>query len=341
MSRVDDSTADDDGSAVTATTKCTTERDDIDVVLADYEGTPSSAAQSNVAPSTSARDPNANARGLTATATGSGTDATALPVATAAEHGSLSQQLDDVQFGVNALAASVGTVSALVHDREKREAELDLPERLDALNDGLVGIHSAVATLPPDLTQRLSALGTDLRGIQMVLYESSAQIAALSAKQDADDGEEKAKDKELPPPPAEAAEPALPEINAKLDALAVLIQEVLARQDAAAAMAAKAAAAGAGAGAVAGSGAAKEGEADKATPAVSADKDAAKEAPKEAADAPAPAPAAAPADVATAAQLAEVQAMVTKLGEERALQTQQTADIAKCELLIRCVVVHY
>lgn len=319
-SRVDDSTADDAGSAVTATTKYTTERDTIDGVLADYDGTRPSTAQSAAAES----------RDLTAMATGSGTDATALPANGTAAHGSLSQQLDDVQFGVNALAASVGTMSALVHSREERDAELDLPERLDALNDGLVGIHSAVATLPPDLTARLTALGTDLRGIQMVLYESSAQIAALAAKEGAED-EEKGKDKELPPPPAEAGEPALPEINAKLDALAVLIQEVLARQDAAAAAAAKTAAA-AGAGAAVGAVAAKEAEADKVAPTVPADKDAAKEAPKEAADAPAAAAPAPAADPATAAQIAEIQAAVAKLGEERALQTQQTADIAKCKL---------
>lgn len=321
----------DDASALTTMTKYTTERESINGVLAEYAATPSTMARSTlssvvqpcaVAVGTSVPS---SVRNLSPTSTG--TDPTVLAALDThtAEHGTLSKQLDDVQFGVNALAASVGSVSALVHGREERDADLALPERLDALNDGLAGIHAAVATLPPDLAQRITALGTDLRGVQMVLYESSAQIAALSAKEGASDVDT---EKELPPPPGEAAEPALPEINAKLDALAVLIQEVLARQDAVAA--ALSAGAGAAVGAAVGAGAKKDEDA-KVAPDLPKDapKDAAKETPQEAGEAPAPAPA--PVDAATAAQLAEVQASVAKLGEERALQTQQTADIAKCE----------
>lgn len=325
-------------SALTSTTKCTTERESINGVLAGYADTSTMTAPSQMSstlappsaaiPTDGARTAAPSVANLTPSSTGDHTVLAALNTHTA-EHGTLSRQLEDVQFGVNALAASVGGVSSIIHEQEQRDHDLALPERLDALNDGLAGIHSAVATLPPDLAERLAALGTDLRGVQMVLYESSAQIAALAAR----DGvsEVSPNEKDLPPPPEgekEAQEPKLPEINAKLDALAVLIQEVLARQDAVAAAVAAGAALSVGA-----AGAAVKEEKDaKVTPDLPKDApdsagevEAPKEAPKEAAVA---APA---ADAATAAQLADIKASVAKLGDERALQTQQTADIAKCK----------
>lgn len=226
-----------------------------------------------------------------------------------AEHGALSQQLNDVRTDMTAVAASVGGLEALLHSKEERDAALPelLTSRLDILDSSVRDVQGSVngiANVPPAFTQRFDTLGSDLRNIQIVLHETSAHVAALAVKQASEDDE-----KELPPPPPEASEPQLPEIHAKLDALAHLIQELLQRQGDLAAETAALAAAGGAAGA-AGAAVAERG--------IPADGDPVPDEP--------PSPAVEPA---TAEQLDVITGMVSQLETERALQAQQTADIAK------------
>lgn len=225
-----------------------------------------------------------------------------------AEHDSLARQLESVRTDMTAVAASVSGLGVLMQAKQDDSILPELTSRLDTLDSSVRDVHGAVngPNVPPSFAQRFDALNSELRGIQMVLQETSANVAGLAM---AHDGQEK----ELPAMPAETytevSEPRLPEIHAKLDALAHLIQEVLQRQGELASETSALVAAGSAAGASASR------ELDT-TPEVEDKPEAA-------------VPATPVAEPATAAQLETVTGMVSKLEGERALQAQQTADIAR------------
>jgi len=277
-----------------------------------------------------------------------------------AEHYHLSRQIDGVSMDVTNVAVGMSTLTAMVREQNRTAEIMERFEDLKAnFDEGLTGVREAVQTLPAeDIVQRLEAIGTDVRDVQTAMKEGTMAIAALTAAQavlDAKKGEESG-EKDLPAPPEDAAppeapEPKIPEVHAKLDAIAHLIQEVLARQaDLAKVTAAigadvvakEAVAADAPKEASKEADAPKEKEAAK-PPAVAATPAATPEVPKEAKDAPKDAPKEAPKDApkeeakdappepATAAQLADVQNALKELESARAVQAQQTADIARCE----------
>lgn len=209
-----------------------------------------------------------------------------------ADHHQLSRQVEGVSADVTNVAVGLASLTTLFTDHNRTQPK-DLTERLDALGSNVRDMHEAVQALPAtnatpqEIATRLEALGTDVRGVHEAVQESTAQIAALAA--------------------VEPGADKLPEVHAKLDAIAHLIQEVLTRQSDLAGV--TAAAAGAGAAVVA----------DKAEP----------EAEKE--------PKAAASELATAAQISEVQSALKELDAARGMQTQQTAEIARCEFLFAII----
>ncbi|KAL1405808.1 hypothetical protein Q8F55_007485 [Vanrija albida] len=101
----------------------------------------------------------------------------------------------------------------------------EISHQLESVHIDVTKVAESLGTLPPDLAQRMDVLNTDVKGVQAAVESSRAEITALLAAKPA------GLDKDLPaPPPTEPVEPKLPEINAKLDAIAHLIQEVLSRQ---------------------------------------------------------------------------------------------------------------
>ncbi|RSH81638.1 uncharacterized protein EHS24_007817 [Apiotrichum porosum] len=296
------------------------------------------------------------------------------------EHVILSQQVEEVRSTVTKAVAGVDALSLLM---EKNGADMGpaLSERLDVLDSDMRGVHTAIEAIPaaipgmaPELAERLDALGVDVRGVHEAV-QALAAVQGVSADQapadPAAEGEvaaESAGPAEAgPAEPAAAPEPELPEIHHKLDAIAVLIQEVLSRQADLAQATAAIGAAGTAAYVM-------SAEPEKMVDTVAEEakaKDAAKDEPKAAAkdggapappakdegkgkaepkDAPKDAPKAepkadaapesgggdkggeaapAPAELATAAQLGEVHGAIKQLEEARSVQTQQTADIAR------------
>lgn len=216
----------------------------------------------------------------------------------------------------------------LAHLDAQTAEHAEISHQLESVHIDVTKVAEGVAKLPPDLAQRMDLINTDVKGVQAAVESSRAEITALLAAK-------ASTDKDLPPPPpTEAVEPQLPEVNAKLDAIAHLIQEVLSRQaDLAKETTALTAAAAAG-GAVAG-GAVSRAVSDDGAKAKSAEPEAgipshAKPAMEKMTDSTIPKPDE-PADKDGAASDVGVSDAVKELQEHTEKQTEQTADIARCK----------